>query len=103
MHRAIRIYTVAPSHDNNPVGKWQTSHPFTDQVDSANSQSYKLHGTYPGCSIPRFYRFAPKDRRHLRRCIDRILEWDFERLIVGHSNVIVDNPKTCLRDAYRWL
>jgi len=22
--------SVAPSHDNNPLGKWQTFHPFTD-------------------------------------------------------------------------
>lgn len=78
-------------------------HNLSDHAPVFTKWAYKLHGAYPGCSIPRFYRLAPKDRRHLRRCVDRILEWDFERLIVGHSNVIVDNPKACLRGAYHWL
>src|ERR1022692_3583171 len=39
--------------------------------------SFRFIGAYPGCNVPWFFRPAAKDRRYLRKKIDRILDWDF--------------------------
>jgi len=63
---------------------------------------FRFIGAYPRCGLPWFFRLAPKSRSHLRATLRRILEWDFDRLIVGHGGV-AENGKVALRDAYRWL
>ena len=65
--------------------------------------SFRVIGAYPGCKIPWFYRMAPKDRRYLRAKIDCILDWNFDRLIVGHGVVVDTGGKDALRNAYHWL
>ena len=65
--------------------------------------SFGMVGAYPGCNIPWFYRLAPRDRRYLRAKIEYILEWDFDRLIVGHGSLVPTRGKEALRNAYRWL
>ena len=65
--------------------------------------SFAAVGAYPGCNIPWFYRMAPMDRKYLRDKIEIILDWDFDRLIVGHGNVVPTRGKDALRNAYRWL
>lgn len=35
------------------------------------------------------------------RSLERILEWDFERVVLAHGDLIEDNAKAILRDAWR--
>lgn len=56
-------------------------------------------------------RFAPsrtckllmRDRRAVRASLDRILAWDFDRLLVGHGRNIESNAKAALREAFAFL
>ena len=70
---------------------------------SFTKSSFAFIGAYPGCHIPWFFRPAAKDRRYLRAKIDRILDWDFDRLIVGHADVVPTGGKDAFRGAYSWL
>jgi hypothetical protein len=76
---------------------------FDEQSNWFTKWSFGVIGAYPGCNIPWFYRLAPRDRRYLRAKIDRILDWDFDRLVVGHGSVVESGGKDALRNAYRWL
>jgi hypothetical protein len=35
--------------------------------------------------------------------IERILDWNFHRIIVGHGAVVENNRKEVFRNAFRWL
>lgn len=58
-----------------------------------------------------FERFAPslgfkvftRNRTMLRQSVRRILQWDFERVIISHGDILEINGKTTLRKAFAWL
>jgi hypothetical protein len=37
------------------------------------------------------------------RSVDRILSWDFDRIIVGHGESLKTGAQSALRSAYEWL
>jgi hypothetical protein len=43
------------------------------------------------------------DRKAMRKQLEQILAFDFDRIIVGHGTVITQNPKEQLARAYDWL
>jgi glyoxylase-like metal-dependent hydrolase (beta-lactamase superfamily II) len=59
-------------------------------------------GPLPGCRFPRLYRPVTNLRR-LRETVQRILHWDFDRIIVGHGAIVENNGKEVFRTAFRWL
>jgi Domain of unknown function (DUF4336) len=44
-----------------------------------------------------------RDRRAARESLERILGWDFDRIIVAHGDVLDRGGHTILRDGYAWL
>jgi hypothetical protein len=44
-----------------------------------------------------------RDRRAARACLNRILEWDFDRVIVAHGQVMPCGGREALRAGYAWL
>jgi uncharacterized protein DUF4336 len=60
-------------------------------------------GPYPGCRFARLYRPAVIERRRMRTAVDRILDWEFDQIIVGHGAVVDNNGKEVFRAAFRWL
>ena len=51
----------------------------------------------------RIVRLGIRDRAAARDSVRRILEWDFDRVIVAHGDVQESGGKTLLRDGYAWL
>jgi hypothetical protein len=49
------------------------------------------------------FRFGLRDKVAARRSIDRILDWDFERIVVGHGELLETGGGDALRSAYAWL
>jgi hypothetical protein len=39
----------------------------------------------------------------MRMTMERILDWDFDQIIVGHGAVVKNNGKEVFRTAFRWL
>jgi len=60
-------------------------------------------GPFPGCRFARLYRPAVTDRRRMRTAVERILDWDFDQIIVGHGAVVANKGKEVFRTAFRWL
>ena len=44
-----------------------------------------------------------RDRRAARESLERILSWDFDRVVVAHGDVQESGGKALLRDGYAWL
>ncbi len=49
------------------------------------------------------FRRGIADKQAARESIDRILEWDFDRLIVGHGAIIESGGKEAFAEAWSWL
>lgn len=60
-------------------------------------------GPFPGCRFARLYRLAVTDRQRMRSAVERILDWNFEQIIVGHGAVVDKNGKEVFRREFRWL
>jgi hypothetical protein len=43
------------------------------------------------------------DRAEIRLAIDRILEWDFDRIVLSHGEVLETGGRDALRDAFTWV
>jgi hypothetical protein len=39
----------------------------------------------------------------MRTAVERILDWDFDQIIVGHGAVVANKGKEVFRTAFRWL
>jgi hypothetical protein len=44
-----------------------------------------------------------RDRRAAREQIDRMLAWDFDRIVLAHGDIIETGGREVLRKAYAWL
>ncbi|NNM21680.1 MAG: DUF4336 domain-containing protein [Gammaproteobacteria bacterium] len=48
-------------------------------------------------------RVCYRDKQKARRCIDRMLEWDIERVILAHGRILETGGRDELRAAFDWL
>ena len=48
-------------------------------------------------------RFAVRDWKLARKQVDRMLEWDIERILLAHGGIVRANGREVLRQAYAWL
>ena len=48
-------------------------------------------------------RVGIRDRAAARESLRRILEWDFERVIIAHGRILDRGGRRALRDGYAWL
>lgn len=62
-----------------------------------------LFGIYGKLSPTFDLRFTLRDRPAARRVIDRILEWDFDRVIVGHGAICETGGHAAFERAFAWL
>jgi hypothetical protein len=44
-----------------------------------------------------------RDRRAARESLERILAWDFDRVVVAHGDVLESGGRDALRQGYAWL
>ncbi len=54
-------------------------------------------------AVSRLLRLFIRDRRMARASVDRMLEWDFDRIVLSHGDVIERDGKAVFRDRYAWL
>ena len=63
----------------------------------------RIMGGYGHFGPSRLAKSFMKDKKAIRRGIDRILEWDFDRVTVTHGEVLETNGHALLKQAYAWL
>jgi hypothetical protein len=63
----------------------------------------KLLRSYGRLGPTKLDRLIVRDSTAARESLERILEWDFDRVIVAHGDVVESGGKEMLRDGYSWL
>ena len=63
----------------------------------------RLLGLHRGLGISRLIRSLLRDRAAVRASVDRMLAWDFERVIVSHGIVLQRSGARLVREAWSWL
>ncbi len=62
---------------------------------------WKLFGMWNRATLAPEYRFGWQDRAAARAVLERILAWDFERVVIAHGNLVERDPKDVARRAWR--
>lgn len=63
----------------------------------------KLAGVHGKPGVSRALRPIYRDRKRSRRSIDQILDWDFDRIVLPHGDIIETGGREIFREAYTWL
>jgi hypothetical protein len=64
---------------------------------------WKLNGCHGRLAPSRFLRAMVRERHALRLSVDRILEWDFDRVVVAHGDILETGGKEAVRSGFGWL
>lgn len=62
----------------------------------------RLNGVYGRLATPREIRLMCRDRMATRRSFDKVLAWDFDRVVVGHGAVVASGGKALASRAFAW-
>jgi hypothetical protein len=63
----------------------------------------KLAGLHGRIGWSRFLRVVYRDREVARACIDRLLTWPIERIVISHGDIVSGNPRDTIERAFAWL
>jgi hypothetical protein len=76
-------------------------------VSDEASPATRLYGSLGGFrkrpAVPRVVKLAYRDRAAARRSLERVLAWDFDRVILAHGAVLESGGKEIVRQAFGWL
>jgi hypothetical protein len=74
-------------------------------VDSFVTRVFlRINGALDSFGPSRLGKFAfMKDKPKLRASVDRILAWDFDRVVVSHGDVLETGGHAALRASFAWL
>ena len=56
-----------------------------------------------GLGTSRLMRFMLKDLEATRASVEQILDWDFDRVIMAHGEILEQDAKSSLRASFDWL
>jgi hypothetical protein len=94
LHKRSRTVILDDLIQNHPALK---GHPLRNAL-------FKLAGvTYPDGGVPLDIKLSFIHRDLARRSLDRLLSWDFDKLILAHGVCIEKNAKAFVKRAFRWL
>jgi hypothetical protein len=63
----------------------------------------RVLGIRPRLAPSRMMRLSMRRKTVACAEIERILQWDFERVIVAHGDIVESGGKAALREAFAWL
>ena len=72
-------------------------------VDFATGLVLRMTGCYDRFGVSRLYKMKIKDEGAMRRSVDEVLAWDFNRIVLGHGRVVEKDGQQILKDAYDFL
>jgi Domain of unknown function (DUF4336) len=74
-----------------------------DSAPAAMRAIARAAGRYRRLSPTPMFRLGFREKAAARRSLDRILDWDFDRVMVGHGELLETGGRDALRSAYAWL
>jgi hypothetical protein len=74
--------------------------PSTPAVTKLLMKLMRSHGRFGPSTLDSW---LIRDRELARRSVERILGWDFDRVVVAHGDVLESGGRQALRKGYAWL
>jgi hypothetical protein len=85
------------------LGDFIQNHPMAEGRPLLNA-FFKLAGVlYPDGGVGFDIRLSFTNRILARRSLEKLLSWDFEKLIIAHGVSIEEGAKPLVKRAFRWL
>jgi hypothetical protein len=78
-------------------------HNIGPQAPTVTRAVFKLLGGYGGLGTWLPDRLVNRDRQAARQTIERVLQWDFSRVIMAHGRIAEGAGPADLRAAYHWV
>jgi Domain of unknown function (DUF4336) len=93
LHRGSRTLIVGDLlvHERRPTA------PLVTRI------AWRMEGAFGSLATPRTVRFTTRNKRSARVAARQILGWDFDRIIVGHGEIVDSDGKAAFMRAMRWL
>lgn len=63
----------------------------------------RIMGAYQKLQPSWLEKIATQDRQGVKRSIEQVLSWDFERVIMAHGTIVEHNAKARLQAGYEWF
>lgn len=98
LHETVLVHTATRSLISS-----DTVENFPEMSDGPTRAYLKLAGTYGKVGWPWMLHVLYRDRRAARRSVDRILEQDWDRLLLAHGEVIETGGREALRNGLSFL
>lgn len=76
---------------------------FTRSAHGPTDLYLRLAGLHGHVGWSRFLRPVYRDRMLSRACIERVLAWPIERVIVSHGSIVTHDAAATIRRAFNWL
>ena len=64
---------------------------------------FRINGAYGHLGQSRLIRLLTRDRQAARRSVERMLQWDIERILMAHGEPVTDGGKEALKMLFGWL
>jgi hypothetical protein len=64
---------------------------------------FSLDGAYGRFGPSRLWRLLTRDRATARAAVDRILSWNFDRVVLAHGDVLETGGHEAFRQGFAWL
>ena len=91
-HKASRSLILTDTAFN-----FDESFPFVTQLAT------RILGSYKSLRPSILEKIATKDKEKISQAVERVLAWDFERVIMAHGTVVETNAKAKFREGYQWF
>jgi hypothetical protein len=72
---------------------------LTGMQDGVKSLPYKLLGTFNKPAVSRLLHVITRDKKALKKSLEEILKWDFDRLVMAHGSIIESGAKKIFTEA----
>jgi hypothetical protein len=63
----------------------------------------RAFGALGGFAQSRMFKLCVRDKRAMRQSIDRVLGWDFDRVIVTHGEILETGGREAIEAVFAWL
>lgn len=78
-------------------------HNLLPPMDGYTKFTFTLLGGFGGVKTNLLDRVIQRDRPAARASLERVLAWDFDRLVMAHGTPVPTGARDLFTDAYRWL
>lgn len=76
---------------------------FDDSFPLITQFAARLIGSYQTLKPSRLEKIAVQDKEKLTSAINKVVAWDFQRVIMGHGKIVDRDAKIQLTQGYNWL